>query len=147
MVLRIVSTSLLLSGLLVGCGGGGNSAPVTTPSTGGLRFSIAWPTTQQSPTIHRLIPFNTQTIRISVTDPASPSTNLADPVTVTRSGDPVQQVVIRDIRPGAVRVGAQALDAQNIELAAGTVDATVALGLNTDVSLSLFPSAPNIPPL
>lgn len=133
--------------LLAGCGGGGGNTPTATPATGGLRFSLVWPTTQQSPTIHRLIPFSAQTIRIAITDPASPTMHLTETVTVTRNTNAIQQVVIPAIRPGAVRVGAEALDAQSVQLAAGTIDATVAPGVNTDVNLQLFANAPMPPGL
>lgn len=146
---RIWSTILSLGALCLGaagCGGGGGGGGGEAAPSGGLRFSIAWPTERDSATLKRLIPFNTTTIQVSVINPTT-NQNLVNPVTVTRGTSAVEQVMITDLPPGAVRVAAEARDSGNTVLANGTVDATVTSGETTNVNLSLFPTAPNLPGL
>jgi len=136
----------LTMALSAGCGGGGGGGATSTATPGAVRFSIAWPTANESPTLKRLIPFNSVRVRISVTDPIT-SADLAVAVTVDRNADAVQHVVINNLRSGTARVGAQALDANNVQLAAGTVDTTITAGITNDVNLTLFPGAPTPPGL
>lgn len=146
---RIWSTILSLGALCLGaagCGGGGSGGGGEAAPSGGLRFSIAWPTERDSATLKRLIPFSTTTIKVSIVNPSTQQ-NLVDPVTVTRGTSAVEQVVINNVPPGPVTINAEARDSSNLVLATGTSSATVTSGETTNVNLSLFPTAPNLPGL